>query len=93
MEPGTSQHRLTFRDTGTGISPRVLPHIFKDFFSGKGAGRGTGMGLPFCRRVLTAFGGDIECRSCEGEFTELELTFPCSEDAQHILNGTGGDKA
>jgi signal transduction histidine kinase len=76
LEPGDPLNRICVRDTGTGISPEVLPHVFEEFFSGKGAGRGTGMGLPFCRRVLQAFGGGIECRSSEGDYTELELTFP-----------------
>ena len=83
LVPGETRHRLLFRDTGAGISPKVLPHIFKEFYSGKAEGRGTGMGLPFCRRVLNAFGGDIECRSREGEYTELELTFPRVEEKPH----------
>lgn len=82
LTPGIPNNRLYFRDTGTGIAPLVLPHIFEEFFSGKGLGRGTGMGLPFCRRVMNAFGGTIECRSSEGDYTELELTFPeIPEDA------------
>jgi two-component system response regulator PhcR len=80
LEPGDIHHRLFFRDTGTGISPQILPHIFDEFYSSKGAGHGTGMGLPFCRRVLNAFDGDIQCRSRLGEFTELELTFPVIEE-------------
>ena len=83
LVPGATHHRLFFRDTGAGISPKVLPNIFKEFYSGKAEGRGTGMGLPFCRRVLHAFGGDIECRSREGECTELELTFPRVEEKPH----------
>ena len=93
LEPGESQNCLVFFDSGAGISPQVLPHIFKEFFSGKGSGRGTGMGLPFCRRVLAACGGDIECRSCEGEYTELELTFPGVEGETRAANRLGGDQA
>ncbi len=82
LEPGSRNHRLYVRDTGTGISPQVLPHVFDEFYSGKGPGRGTGMGLPFCRRVMNAFGGSIECRSSDGEYTELELIFPTLDQTQ-----------
>jgi len=81
QEPGETHNRLLFRDTGAGISPQALPYIFDEFYSGKGAGYGTGMGLPFCRRVLHAFDGDIQCRSRHGEYTELALTFPRVEAA------------
>ncbi|TFW19063.1 HAMP domain-containing histidine kinase [Massilia arenosa] len=66
--------RLLVRDTGCGIAPHVLPHVFDPFFTTSSSG--TGMGLPFCRKVLTAFGGSIECISREGEFTEVRLAFP-----------------
>lgn len=73
---GRDWNRLTVTDTGSGIHPEVLPRIFDEFFSLKGPGRGTGMGLPFCRRVMTDLGGEIACRSVLGEYTQLELRFP-----------------
>lgn len=76
LSSGERSNRLYFRDTGTGVGRAELPHIFEEFYTGKGLGSGTGMGLPFCRRVLTGFGGAIECRSREGEYTEFEMTFP-----------------
>jgi signal transduction histidine kinase len=36
---------------------------------------GTGLGLPFCRRVMKAFGGDISCKSVAGEGVEFCLKF------------------
>jgi signal transduction histidine kinase len=76
MVPGSPNNRLLFRDTGKGIPRELLPRIFEEFFTARGARGATGMGLPFCRRVVNAFGGTIECRSEEGEYTELELSFP-----------------
>jgi len=75
-ELGTQDHDRPANALGSprGRSPRTSPT------SSKGSGRGTGMGLPFCRRVLKSFGGDIQCRSREGEYTELELTFPRVEE-------------
>ena len=76
MEPGTDVNRLTVTDTGTGIPAAAQPRIFEEFFSLKGSARGAGMGLPFCRRVMTGIGGDIACCSKEGEYTRMELRFP-----------------
>jgi signal transduction histidine kinase len=67
---------LRFSDTGPGIAPEVLPHIFDPFFSTKGHGNGAGMGLAFCRRVCEVFGGDIECESVPGEHTTFTLRLP-----------------
>lgn len=68
-------NRLTISDTGHGIPEHVLPHVFDPFYTTK-ATRGTGMGLAFCRRVITSFGGTIQCRSREGAFTMMALEFP-----------------
>lgn len=76
LEPGSDWNRLTLMDTGSGIAPDAMPRIFDEFFSLKGPGRGAGMGLPFCRRVMTALGGEIACRSDFGEYTRVELRFP-----------------
>jgi two-component system response regulator PhcR len=74
--PGEARNLVLFRDTGSGIPSQVLPFVFDEFYTGKSSGRGTGMGLPFCRRVMQALGGSIACRSELGQFTELELAFP-----------------
>ena len=70
---------LVFRDTSSGIAAAVLPHIFTRFYTSSGDGDsvlGTGIGLAFCRDVMHACGGTIECASERGEFTEFVLTFP-----------------
>lgn len=70
---------LVFKDTGAGIPPDVLPHIFSRFYSWAPetkSGLGTGIGLAFCRSVMTAFGGDIQCSSKLGDYTQFTLTFP-----------------
>jgi signal transduction histidine kinase len=67
---------LTFRDTGPGIDPDILPRIFDPFFSTKSHGRGVGMGLAFCRRVADALGGSIACESERGVHTTFTLRLP-----------------
>jgi two-component system, CAI-1 autoinducer sensor kinase/phosphatase CqsS len=65
---------LYFKDDGVGIPVDKLESIFDSFFTSNKKG-GTGLGLPFCKRVMKAFGGDISCKSKEGEFTEFVLKF------------------
>jgi len=51
---------LRVADTGEGIHPAELPHIFDRFFRGAGApGEGSGLGLSLCREIARAHGGDI----------------------------------
>lgn len=92
LEAGTTHNQLVFLDTGTGIPLRSVPHVFDEFFSEKGAGSGTGLGLSFCHRVMTAFDGNIECDSREGEYTQFELTFPRVADAAGAPERLGGEK-
>jgi two-component system, CAI-1 autoinducer sensor kinase/phosphatase CqsS len=65
---------LYFKDSGVGIPADKLPHIFDDFFTSNKKG-GTGLGLPFCRRVMKAFEGDISVKSETGKGTEFCLRF------------------
>ncbi|MFM0009776.1 ATP-binding protein [Paraburkholderia sediminicola] len=67
---------LRFRDTGPGIAPDVLPHIFDAFFSTKRHGSGAGMGLAFCRRAAELLGGTIECMSTRGSHTTFTVRLP-----------------
>jgi signal transduction histidine kinase len=66
---------LYFKDYGPGIEKDKLALIFESFFT-SGKKDGTGLGLPFCKRIMTAFDSDIICRSEIGEWTEFEMKFP-----------------
>jgi signal transduction histidine kinase len=66
---------LCFRDTGPGISEQSMPKIFDTYFTTKG-NAGLGIGLPFCRRVIRSFGGDMQCESQSGAYTLFTLKFP-----------------
>lgn len=74
----SSYNALSFTDTGIGVARHVLPHIFDAFFTTKG-GSGAGIGLAFCHRVMTSFGGGIRCDSVVGEYTTFILEFPVCE--------------
>jgi two-component system, CAI-1 autoinducer sensor kinase/phosphatase CqsS len=66
---------LYFKDFGPGIEKDQLLLIFESFFT-SGKKDGTGLGLPFCKRIMTAFNGDIICKSEIGKWTEFEMKFP-----------------
>ncbi|MGY5537611.1 response regulator [Vibrio brasiliensis] len=76
-EVGLYENHVIFRDSGPGIPQVLLSRIFDDFFSHNKSG-GSGLGLGYCQRVMTSFGGGISCHSLPGEFTEFTLTFPSS---------------
>lgn len=58
---------LTVEDAGEGIAPEALPHIFDPFFTSKAPGRGRGLGLSVCQRVVAEMGGRIEVESKVGK--------------------------
>ncbi len=77
LEASPSGGKLIFRDTGSGIPPEVLPHIFTRFNSSSVFDvLGSGIGLAFCQDAMRAIGGSIKCSSVEGQYTEFVLTFP-----------------
>ena len=57
---------LAFADNGVGIAEPDLPHIFDPFFTTKAPGKGCGLGLAVCYRVLEEAGGRIEVQSEAG---------------------------
>jgi two-component system, CAI-1 autoinducer sensor kinase/phosphatase CqsS len=63
------------RDTGPGIAPEILQHLFEPFRTAGNSG-GTGLGLAYCQRAMRAFGGSIDCESELGKFTAFTLRFP-----------------
>jgi signal transduction histidine kinase len=65
---------LYFKDYGPGIEKDKLELIFESFFT-SGKKDGTGLGLPFCKRIITAFDGEIICKSEVDKGTEFEMKF------------------
>jgi len=75
---GPRSNRLVVLDTAGGIPPEDLPHVFSRFYSSAASDGilGAGIGLAFCRDVMHAFGGSIECSSAYGQRTEFVMRFP-----------------
>ncbi len=63
-------------DDGPGITPDERRRIFDPFFSARQAGRGLGMGLPKCWRIVTDHGGRIEVESQPGQGSTFTIRLP-----------------
>jgi PAS domain S-box-containing protein len=75
VQPGTYVV-VVLRDTGCGMDPATLEHLFEPFYTTKEKGKGTGLGLASVYGVVRQAGGHILCRSHPGEGTEFRLLFP-----------------
>ncbi len=73
---------ITIADDGPGISPEQRPHIFEPFYSARQAGRGAGMGLSKCWRIVTQHGGRIEVGSRAGSGAVFTIRLPVAERCQ-----------
>ena len=69
---------LAVQDSGEGIRPEDLPHVFEPFFRGDPArsGGGAGLGLALAKRIVEAMDGDISARSTLPSGSRFELSFP-----------------
>lgn len=65
---------LTVTDTGQGIAPEIMAHIFEPLFTTKA--KGVGLGLPVARNLLAIYGGSILVESEAGKGTMVIVTLP-----------------
>ena len=67
---------IEFSDTGIGVSAEDLPRIMEPFFSTEDPGKGIGLGLPICRRIVAEHYGSIDIESTLGQGTTVRVGFP-----------------
>ena len=73
---GEAQVLLEVADTGEGIPPELLPHVFEPFVTTKAQGEGTGLGLSIARGIVAGLGGSMELESVVGEGTTFRVRLP-----------------
>lgn len=76
LSPVGEGAQIALRDNGPGIDPQVRRHLFDPFYSGRGAGRGLGIGLSKCWRIITRHGGRIEVQSEPGHGAAFLVWLP-----------------
>ena len=67
---------MEIADTGPGIPPETLQRLFTPFFTTKGEGKGTGLGLFVIKRLVERNEGTISVDSTVGVGTTFSLEFP-----------------
>jgi two-component system, sporulation sensor kinase E len=75
--------RVTFSDTGGGISAADMSKIFEPYFTTKAGG--SGLGLLIVRRIVREHGGEIDLVSHDGEGLELSIRLPLRDQRVRLL--------
>ena len=76
LSPG-NYVKLSVSDTGPGIDPGIIDRIFDPYFTTKGVGEGTGMGLSVAQGIIENHDGAITVKSEPGKGTVFEVFLPC----------------
>ncbi|HEX9883735.1 MAG TPA: HAMP domain-containing sensor histidine kinase [Desulfobaccales bacterium] len=79
-ENGGQWLKVEVADTGVGIDPEDLPHIFEPFYTTKEVGRGTGLGLSVSYSIAQKHGGHIEVKSQKGAGSTFTVVLPVDEE-------------
>jgi PAS domain S-box-containing protein len=67
---------VEFADSGEGIAENDLKKIWQPFYTTKPEGKGTGLGLPICSRIIEEHGGEISLQSKLGKGTTVRVALP-----------------
>jgi len=78
----------TVSDTGVGMPPEVLAHMYEPFFTTKQPDKGTGLGLAQVYGLVEQHGGAIDVESREGEGTVFCIYLPLVAEAEGTLQET-----
>ncbi len=79
---------LSVRDEGEGMDAKTLSEATTPFYTTKGIGKGTGLGLPMVQGLMAQSGGCLRLKSKKGEGTTAELWLPIAEEAVEPISTT-----
>jgi CheY-like chemotaxis protein len=82
---------LQVKDSGPGIEERLQSRIFEPYFTTKGSGEGSGLGLAVVHGIVTNCGGNITVESEPGEGTTMSVRLPVIMAAQETSAGESDD--
>jgi signal transduction histidine kinase len=78
--------RLEIEDTGSGVPPDLLGHIFDPWVTTKAQGKGSGLGLSIARQVVTSHGGTIRAQNRPGKGAVFTIDLPAAERTSPALD-------
>jgi signal transduction histidine kinase len=80
VEPLEDAVQMEVRDSGAGIPPEQLPHIFEKFYQADNqraaSTKGSGLGLAITKSIVEAHGGNVQCESTPGVGTTFTVVLP-----------------
>ncbi len=88
--PDGEYAELIVKDTGHGIQPDIIERIFDPYFTTKGVGEGSGMGLAVVHGIVTAHNGKIRVESAPGKGTTIRIAFPVVNEQPEKENESSG---
>jgi len=83
LHPG-NYVKLEVLDTGTGMTPDIIEHIFDPFFTSKKPGEGTGMGLSVVHGIIKSSGGEILVDSTPGNGSTFTVYLPVLQNRSAV---------
>ncbi|MGH7575915.1 MAG: sensor histidine kinase, partial [Longimicrobiales bacterium] len=81
---GTPIVEIVVADNGPGVAPEMIEQIFEPFVTTKEPGRGSGLGLAVCARLVDAMGGSIRADSRTGEGARFTVLLPALVPGQRL---------
>ncbi|MCK5571181.1 MAG: HAMP domain-containing histidine kinase, partial [Bacteroidetes bacterium] len=88
VQPGHHAARVAVRDTGAGIHPDDLPHVFSKFYQAKGVRprgtKGSGLGLALVKAIIEHHGGTVSVESVPGEGSTFTVELPEAVDKKTV---------
>ncbi len=72
--------KVVVSDTGPGIDPKIIDRIFDPYFTTKGVGKGSGMGLAVVHGIVKSHSGYIKVDSTIGKGTKFSMLFPLAQE-------------
>ena len=77
-KPAGPNFQVTVRDSGIGVAPEQLPHVFDRLYRAdeSRSGGNSGLGLSISKSIVEAHGGEIEIASVPGEGTTVTFSLP-----------------